>query len=116
MTTQTPPRIFPFPFSFFPSMAPQCCRGCSPPSKFNLSIIFITGAFPELLYPALVLSEEDDSKARWKREAAVAVCPVGQRQWGSRWLWAFACLCSACLFKENMEVEIFQKCQRAKHV
>lgn len=95
----------PFLFPSTPSSPPTprrrsqlCCRASSPPSKFNLLIGFVTGAFPGLLHPASLL---------WKKKITKHM-GAGWQQW--------LCALAARLFKENSEVEIFQICQRDKNV
>lgn len=102
-TRDFPP--FPLPYSCFVLWGRHlhCAAGDLPlPS----GLIFITGVCPELLYPALVLLEEE-RKAHWKWVAAQAVSPGGQ--WGGCW---FQPLHPCALHASLRKTEIFQTFQR----
>lgn len=98
--------LFPLPYSLFfffhLGRHIHCAAGDLP---LPPSLIFISGVFPELLYPALVLLEEE-SKAHWKWVSAQAVSPGELPS-------AFASLCSACFPKENWFFKHFRGTSRS---
>lgn len=98
---------FPLPYScFFPlgQTPPLCCRGSSPPFRFNLLHHW---CFPRAAVPS------PGAFGRRKQSTLERGGSPGCEPWGTvGWLLvpAFASLCSACFPKENSE--IFQTFQR----